>query len=240
MKFTTKQKTIALSCMAILGNAATAVIAAYRQEKYKEILEECDGNKVKAVIRTHWPTALAMATTDAVIVAAEVLGIKEIAAISGAAAYAISKKDAILSSLDKATVKDVTKEIDKEYVPQALEKYPSFEETGYGDLLCFEGYSGRWFRSSLSAVKDAINRFNDRWAEGEYLSLNDFYHELGIADTHFGHEYGWANSSDWYDVISPIDIQIEMLEKGECKFHPEEKVLVIEIYSYPMLCWLEV
>ena len=31
----------------------------------------------------------------------------------------------------------------------------SIEDTGYGDLLCLEGYSGRYFWSSKQAVDNA-------------------------------------------------------------------------------------
>ena len=122
-------------------------------------------------------------------------------------------------------------------------KYPevgSIENTGNGDLLCLEGYSGRWFLSSETAVRDAIAHFQRRFENGEYLSLNDFYEELGITTSHFGHQYGWAANTDYYDA--PLDFETTLIDDYLDNNGRKTGVpcLVIDIYTYPMECYMEV
>ena len=112
----------------------------------------------------------------------------------------------------------------------------SIEDTGFGDLLCLEGYSGRYFYSSKHAVDAAMQRFSASFKNGNYLCLNDLYNELRITPSHFGHQYGWAPSDGWYDYENGIDF--------ECNFIYDRifdrPIYIIDIYTYPMECWQEV
>ena len=59
------------------------------------------------------------------------------------------------------------------------------------------------------------------------------YKLFGISETHFGEQYGWAANSDYYD--GPIEFR-----NTETVTEHGEKMLVIEIFTYPMECWMEV
>ena len=132
-------------------------------------------------------------------------------------------------------VKDVPHYNAYPYGRKSLCKY-SIEDTGYGDLLCLEGYSGRLFYSSKQAVDLAMQRLSNRLKKGEYICLNDLYAELRITQTHFGHQYGWPASDDWCEWRDGL--------KYECTFIYDKEfdkpIYVIDIYSYPMDCWQEV
>jgi hypothetical protein len=49
------------------------------------------------------------------------------------------------------------------------------------------------FYSCEKAVNEAVDALNERYVEGEFLTLTDFYRCLGISKTDFGEEYGWPN-----------------------------------------------
>ena len=246
-----ERKSLIFSLLAMGGVAVTSILAVNRSPKYKEILEET-GSKPKAFFKAYWPALLAGVATDVAIGVSQRIGAKEIAAIGGVATYAIKNRDNIQKKITEYTkesggdvLKDLTKEVNKEYVIENIPTKtagPCVEETGRGDLLCFEGYSGRWFRSSETAVSAALTRFKQRWESGEYLNLNDLYAELGISSTHFGNEYGWANNADYYDCN--IDISTDIVEgwDGGVKNGRiiNEEVLIIEIWTYPMEGWMEV
>lgn len=76
---------------------------------------------------------------------------------------------------------------------------PSIEYTRNGNLLCYDAYGGRWFRSSKEAVENAIELFIEEYKDGNALNYNDLYALLGISQTDFGSQYGWS-SSDSYQI----------------------------------------
>lgn len=243
--------------VAIAGVAVTSTLAAIRAPKYDKILnaqcpEEIPTKKDKAVaaVKTYWPAFASGAVTIASIIFAEKVNLTEIAALTGTAAFLARNRDLleakIISKLGKEAGEKAIGEVREQLIREhyIVKAGPSVEETGRGDLLCYEGYSGRWFRSSEEAVRRAINTLNDRFEAGEYLALNDFYELLGIETTHFGHQYGWCPNSDYYDF--PIEIDTTFCEHHELKNMYgqmealDECILLIDVYTYPMECWQEV
>ena len=65
--------------------------------------------------------------------------------------------------------------------------------TGRGDNLCYDSLIGRYFYSSIERVRKAVNDINARLTGGkeEYVSLNDFYYELGLPAVDIGNQFGW-------------------------------------------------
>ena len=120
---------------------------------------------------------------------------------------------------------------------------PSIEETGNGTLLCFDGFSGRFFRSSEDAVRKALDKFNDDYVECvNYICWNDLYALLGIAATHFGYHYGYAPNND-YRNCDMLDFDITLVGKDEHFEGMDEDVLVFEPaadWCYPYDFYMEV
>ena len=256
MKIDRTKASVICSGLAIVGVAVTGVLSAIRAPKYKEILEESKGSKPVAVAKTYWPAIASGVVTCSLIVVAEGLGLKEIAALGAMAGYATRNRAMIERKVKEVTGKDskdilkrIKSESTKETAVAEYAKHPSIELTGNGDLLCFEGYSGRWFRSSAEAVEAAVKRLNERFKDGEYLSLNDFYVELGITQTHFGSNRGWvpddhedaSNYSPW--VLDEIEIELvpcDDLGKLPMGQFLDEPVLLIEVWDHPIECFLEI
>ena len=245
------------SGIAIGGVVVTATLSAKRAPKYDKILnaqcpEEIPTKKDKAVAvaKTYWPAFVSGGVTITSIILAEKVNLKEIAIITGTATFLARNRDLLEEKIIEHMGEEGGKKIIGEVEQQLIKEHyickagPSVEETGRGDLLCYEGYSGRWFRSSEVAVQKAINELNDAFEAGEYLCLNDFYERLGIETTHFGAQYGWAANSDYYD--GPIDIEATLCEHHELTNaygqmeSLDECVLLIDVYTYPMECWMEV
>lgn len=224
------------------------------------MLEECDGNCIKATLKTYWPSIAAAAATCGAIVFAEGVNLKEIATVTGVCAYLAAQRDSVAEATRTGDINRVKSAFRETAQPEMEEKVkyyckagPSVEETGRGDLLCIGGYSGRRFRSSEVAVNRAIKAYRDRFNNGEYLSINDLHTELGLSQTHFGHQFGYPNNPDYYDeaphieatyfdtgeyLMSAVD-EFFGLPVGE-KVYNDEPVLVIDVYTYPMEGWMEV
>lgn len=67
--------------------------------------------------------------------------------------------------------------------------------------LFYDGYSKRYFESSINRVLQAEYYLNRDFAIGGYRSVNDFYEFLGIAPIDGGDEIGWdiATGLAWID-----------------------------------------
>ena len=238
------RKDTVLSIIAGVGVVATAVTAIFGTKRYLEKLNALDMEKVHEASKkekainaavSFAPLALATGGTIFCIAKANKSATKVIAGLSATAGYLATNRDRLKEALKNSTGETVLP-CDMPYLQKG-----SIEATGNGNLLCFEGYSGRQFYSSEEAVREAVGRFQSRFLEeGEYLSLNDLYEELEISTSHFGHQFGWAANSDYYDTN--IDIEVTRLDDY---IKPDgtragEPCLVIDIYTYPMEGWREV
>lgn len=88
---------------------------------------------------------------------------------------------------------------------QKIEDNPPTEDKIYstkdsGDQLCFDLLSGRYFYSTINKIDKAVNRINDMCMRdsvgGDFVTLNDFYDELGLPHIELGDRMGWNYSFD--------------------------------------------
>lgn len=66
--------------------------------------------------------------------------------------------------------------------------------TGNGDVNVYETYTGRYFKSSVDAIKSAQNKINYRVNNDGYASLSDLYDELGLGHTDISDDMGWNST----------------------------------------------
>lgn len=60
-----------------------------------------------------------------------------------------------------------------------------------GDTLCYDTWSGRYFKSSIPKIERAVNEINSECIEDMCASLNDFYFLLGLPEIKCGDDCGW-------------------------------------------------
>lgn len=152
---------------------------------------------------------------------------KRIATIS--AAYALS--DSALKELN-AKMNDILGEQKAKKVKDAIaqdhlkKSEKKLKETGgslpvvvagSGDVLCMDGYTGRFFYSNYEKIGQAINEISERCRCEMYVSLNEFYDALrdrgaNLARVPIGDDFGW-NSDDLMDRGRlPIEISACLTE----------------------------
>lgn len=185
------------------------------------------------------PSLVVGGITIAAIVLSKSIDGKAIAALTAAGSYVVLNRDKLEKEIEDRYGKEELAKIKAKIREALLDEFgndrQTQERTGNGDLLCLEGYSGRIFRSSKEAVDRAIEELTNRFDEGEYVCLNDLYKLLGIEVTHFGHQFGWPANPDYCD--GPLLIEAEYIENPDGY---DEPLYCIDIYTYPMECWLEV
>lgn len=222
--------------VAMCGTVVTNVVTGMRTLKYKQILDECEGNKPKAFMKTYWPSMVLGAATMTSMALAEKANLAEIGVLTGACGYLASKAKGLENAVKECLDDERQAEVREETVRYVKLPGPSVEETGRGDVLCLEDYSGRWFRSSEEAVRRAALEFKKMHDDGLYVCFNDLYTLLGIVETKFGYDYGFPANSDYCDEQLIIDI--DYYEGVTDRFG--EPVLVLTIQSFPMENWQEV
>ena len=251
-----------LTVAAAVGVGVTGYLAHKGTKKADEILSEFPESEkletdekeiAKEELKRTWkcyiPAAVVGSATIGCIVASHVMSVREIAALTATCTYLVKNRDRLEKKLKEAVGEEKYNEIKKKLVGEegklTLAKkeikeafHQTIEDTGNGaehdKILCFEGYSGRWFYSTREAVVKAENRLNEMFGAEKYCCLNDFYQFLGIERTHFGYQFGWVNHPDYYDGPIFFDNTKVFYEELGCD------VLIIEIQTYPMECWQEI
>ena len=61
-------------------------------------------------------------------------------------------------------------------------------------------FSGRYFKSDIEKIKKAECELNRQMLDDMYVSLNDFYYEIGLDSVKLGDELGWNVDSGYIDL----------------------------------------
>lgn len=142
------------------------------------------------------PAGATLLLTIAAIVGSSQIGNRRAAAV--AAAYAISEKamseykDKVVEKIGEKKERDIQDEIAQDRV---LSNPNNTEITivDAGDVLCYDMFSGRYFKSSMEALKKAQNDTNYQILNHAYASLSDFYARIGLSGTLYSEEVGWTS-----------------------------------------------
>lgn len=166
-----------------------ATVKAVKRVEEKKKAENKKELTPKEVVKEVWPLyippVLTTATTIACSVGSRKIDAKRQSALI--AAYAISEK--ALSDYHEAVHKvvnnkkkesDILHEINEKNVKSDPVSAKTVAITGRGESLCRDGISREYFYSDIESIKQAINKLDYRMQSEHYISLNDFYDELGL------------------------------------------------------------
>lgn len=188
------------------GLATTVVLSVDGTVKAVKVVEEVkketgkDKLSVKETVSATWkcyvPTACSMTMTSAFAVASLKESQRRTAALATAYQIAETAREEFREAAGDIVGKKKLEEIDA----KAAETNMSRDEvdiekdialTKYGTHLFKDSITGRYFRSSYEAVKQAQNDFNQALLQYDCLDLNDFYYRLEIeSDTEVGKVLG--------------------------------------------------
>ena len=150
---------------------------------------------VKAAWKPYIPAAITGTASVACLIGASSVHLRRNAAL--AAAYHLSEtalteyKEQVIETFGKNKEKKVRDNVDRARVERTPCDDKEVIITGDGDTLCFDYHSGRYFKTSIDKLKKIENELNARLLREDYISLNDFYDELGLSFTQLGDDLGW-------------------------------------------------
>jgi hypothetical protein len=202
-----------LTTLGVAGLVSTVVLTSRGTLKAAEILREeetearkstgdedyilNDRRKVELTWKCFVPAIGTGAFTIACIIAANRIQTRRAAAL--ATAYGLSQeayktyKDKVLEKLGEKKEQAVRDEIAQDQVTK--NPPPTVIVFGKGDSLCRDGFSGRYFESTLEDLKAAQNNINYRIIHDGYASLTDFWDEIGLPKTDESDEIGWNSDT---------------------------------------------
>lgn len=176
--------------------------------------------KIEIFAKSYWPAILTGTFSIGLIICGQHVQYKRTAAAT--AAYLIAQ-DSLKNLTDK-----VTDEIGKDGITKIKDRirHEKFEKqvinedeiipTDLGDDLCYDAINGRFFKSSIEAIRKAESEMNKRLLKENFISINEFFMELDLPSTKFGDELGWD-----VGLEGAVDIEVT------CGKTPQEKLYYV-------------
>lgn len=160
-------------------------------------------------IKTCW-TCYIPATLTTVLSAACLIGASTVSAKRNAAlATAYSISEAALREYQEKVVEVVGEKKEKAVrdavAKNQIERDPVTKSEvviidSNSNTLCYEPLSGRYFKSTIDKIKKAEIKLDRQMIQEMYVSLNDFYWEIGLDGTDLGDKMGWNLSKGYMDL----------------------------------------
>lgn len=159
---------------------------------------------IKRVFPVYVPTIVTTGVSIACLIGAASTNARRNAAL--ATAYSLSEtamkeyQSKVIETVGKKKERDIRDAVAKERVEKNPIGRNEIVITKRGDTVCYDVLSGRYFKSDVDTIKRIVNELNARLISEMYISLNEFYYELGLSDTKQGNDLGWNLGDGLIDV----------------------------------------
>ena len=185
----------------LAGMLTSTVLAVKATPKALDILAEQEDrelskvDKVKLTWKCYAPAAIGYCASAACIIGANSVNAKRNAVLAGA--YKLSEsalleyRDKVKEVIGEEREKDIHAKIAEDRRYKEPENQGNVILTGKGDVLCYDMYSGRYFKSGMDEINTFLNELNYKLMQDNVLALNDFYDALGLQPIATGYEHGW-------------------------------------------------
>lgn len=158
----------------------------------------------KTVLPCYVPAIITGTLSVTCIASANKMNVKRNAALI--AAYALSEKnlkeykDKVIETIGDKKEKAIVDSIAKDHLDKNPVEKSEIVLTEKGDTLCYDSLSGRYFKSNIDKIRKAEMEINREMRSDIWVSLNDFYYELGIPEIEIGNEIGWHIDQDYLTI----------------------------------------
>lgn len=229
-KFVTKNSPIILTVTATVGVVTAVVLTAKAAPKTKEIIDDCkekfekiDSNESlseeekkdqknelifetsKTVAPLVLPPVIVTGITISSIILSHRINLRRQIALATACdisnkaleEYQAKAKEVLGEKKERELIQD---KIAEDHVRNNPPVNGSIIETGKGTTLFYDPKSGRYFYCSSEAVAKAEKKLNKKLYSWNFVSLNDFYYEIGLEEIDLGKDIGWDVNKTVIDI----------------------------------------
>jgi hypothetical protein len=185
--------------------ATPKAMALIEQKKKEEDVEKLTPvDTVKTTWKCYIPTAALCLASTCCLIGASSVNLRRNAAL--ATAYALSEsslrdyQSKVVEKIGEKKEKEVRTAVAKEKVDENPSGGNTIIVTGNGDTMCYDLMCHRYFYSSVDKLKKVENDLNRRMRNENYISLNEFYNEIGLDDVEVGYILGWNIERGYIDL----------------------------------------
>jgi hypothetical protein len=198
---------------------ATKLLEKRKEQLDVEVLEP------KEIVKTTWKVYIPVGTATIFAIAMFIAAHKTNSVQKAALASAYSIAETTLKKYQEKVVEVIGEDKEKEVrdeVAQEVIKETYSEEIipfGEGEHLCYDKISGRYFRSDVESIREAMNDFNSYLNTELYQDLNCWYLCLNLPEIQLGYLLGWN-----VDKLMDIQFSSAIAPNGE-------PCIVLDYYS---------
>ena len=197
----------------VLAVKATPKAMKLIDAKKKELnLEEDEKLTVVETVKTAWkcyvPAVITGATASACLIGANSVNTKRNAAL--AAAYNLSTsalseyKEKVVETIGEKKEREIRDKIAEDRLEQNPVNPTAIVMTNKGTTRFMDSITKRRFTSDIETINQIVNRLNRRMINGDdYISLNEFYYEIGLEGCDVGDEIGWNVTRGLIELPEP-------------------------------------
>lgn len=170
---------------------------------------------VKAAWKCYIPAAVTGITSIVCLIGANSVNSRRNATLATAcnlSATALTEyKEKVIETIGEKKERTIRDKVAEERVKNEPVNPSAIIVSGNGNTRCFDTITKRRFISDIEAIKKIVNELNRRMINGDdYVSLNDFYYELGLDGSSIGDELGWNVS----DGLIELDFSAQLDKDG--------------------------
>lgn len=170
---------------------------------------------VKATWKCYIPAAVTGITSITCLIGANSVNSRRNATLATAcnlSATALTEyKEKVIETIGEKKERTIRDKVAEERVKKEPVNPSAIIVSGNGNTRCFDTITKRRFTSDIEAIKKIVNELNRRMINGDdYVSLNDFYYELGLDGSSIGDELGWNVS----DGLIELDFSAQLDNDG--------------------------
>jgi Family of unknown function (DUF6353) len=193
-----------LTGFSIAGLGITAYLSGKAAVKASEVIKYHDANSKKEldwkqkfglVWKIYLPVGVSgLVTAGCIIGSSRASSHRTAAALS---AYTLTEKafteyrTKVAEEIGKNKERKVRDEIAQDRVTDDTTSSKEIVMWGFGEVVCCEMYTHRYFKSDMESLRKAENKINSKINNHLYVTLDEFYDIVGLPHTSISDQVGW-------------------------------------------------
>jgi len=203
-----------LTGVGIAGMMTAAILAVRATPKALNLITDKEAEKdvnsltpievFKITWKCYIPSAIVMATSIACLIGATSENLRRNAALT--TAYTLSEsalrnyQEKVIETIGEKKESIIKDSIAKDTVDRNPVSSKEIIIVEKGNTLFHDCISGRYFTGDIEKIKKAVHTINHKVTSYGYVSLNDFYYEIGLPDISVGDKLGWNEDSGIIEI----------------------------------------
>ena len=215
-----KHSPVILTAIGITGMFSSVILAIKATPKALKLIEnkKIDEKKEKLTVietvktagKCYIPVAVTSLSSAACLIGATYVNLKRNAVLATICAMTESAmkeySETVLETIGEKKEQLVRDNLAKKQIERNPVSNSEVILTEKGNTLFRDSISGRYFKSDLDKIEKIKYKLNNEILTEGYVSLNDYYYEIGLGPTDIGDVLGWGVGTGQIDLTHSAQI----------------------------------